>query len=114
MRHWSKQLFLVIIYAFVVAFYASVVFFTISLKNETLGTLQNLPEVWIQKIMGGRLVPMEMGLVDSLQNIRGTKSVYPRVWGYNFDEATGAIFTVMGTDTSLVGMDFLESPDLPC
>jgi ABC-type lipoprotein release transport system permease subunit len=109
MRHWSKQLFLVIIYAFVVAFYASVVFFTSSLKNETLGTLQNLPEVWIQKIMGGRLVPMEMGLVDSLQNIRGTKSVYPRVWGYNFDEATGAIFTVMGTDTSLVGMDFLET-----
>ena len=109
MRHWSKQLFLVVIYAFVVAFYASVVFFTSSLKNETLGTLQNLPELWIQKIMGGRLVPMEMSLIDSLQNIRGTKSVYPRVWGYNFDEATGAIFTVMGTDTSLVGMDFLET-----
>ena len=109
MRHWSKQVFLVIIYAFVVAFYASVVFFTSSLKHETADVLQNLPELWIQKIMGGRLVPMEMNLIDSLQNIRGTKSVYPRVWGYNFDEATGAIFTVMGTDTSLVGLDFLET-----
>lgn len=109
LRRWRKQMALVIIYALVVAFYASVVFFTTSLKYETRTVLQDVPELWVQKLAGGRLVPMPTGFLDSLKNIRGVKKVIPRIWGYNFDSPTGAVFTVIGSDSLLQGLDMVQS-----
>ncbi|MEM6299851.1 MAG: ABC transporter permease, partial [Bacteroidota bacterium] len=108
-RRWQKHVYLGLIYALVVGFYASVVFFTSALQTETQTLLQDLPEIWVQRLAGGRLVPLEAKTLDSLVDIRGVKQAYDRVWGYNFDEATGAVFTVWGTDTTLAGLDFLQT-----
>lgn len=108
-RRWQKQIILILVYALVVAFYSSIIFFTTSLRYETQAVLQNIPELWVQQIAGGRLVPMQNTFVDSLQNIRGIKKVVPRIWGYNFDSPTGAVFTVMGSDTLLDGLQMLKT-----
>lgn len=108
LRSWQKQVSLIVIYALVVGFYASVVFFTSSLKTETSQTLEDLPPLWVQQLKGGRLVPMSVSLQDSISKIRGIKKVFPRYWGYFFDDATGAVLTVMGSDFPNEEIGFLE------
>lgn len=108
-RRWRKQLSLLPVYTLVVAFYASIIFFTGALRYETQEVLQHVPELWIQKIAGGRLIPMPESFLDSLQNIRGVRRVVPRIWGYNFDSPTGAVFTVMSSDSLIRGLEMIET-----
>lgn len=108
-RRWQKQVFLVIIYSLVVAFYASIIFFTSSLKQETQLVLKHIPQLWIQQLAGGRLVPMSESFVDSLSNIRGVTRVIPRIWGYNYDAPTGAVFTIIGSDSLIKGLKMVNT-----
>ncbi|WP_026998556.1 ABC transporter permease [Eisenibacter elegans] len=87
------------VYTLVVGFYASVVFFVNALQQESDRALGHLPELWVQQLAGGRLVPMKQSWVDSLQGIRGVRQIQPRLWGYNYDSPTGAVFTLMAADT---------------
>lgn len=107
-RQWQKQAFFVLIYSLVVGFFASIIFFTDALRQETQMVLKDLPELWVQKLAGGRLVPMPQSFVDSLQNIRGIQKVEARIWGYNFDSPTGAVFTLIGSDKLLDGLELIE------
>jgi len=104
LRRWRKNTALVLIYTLVVAFFASVVFFTSSLKYETQAVLQDIPELWLQKITGGRLELVSESLIDSLSGIRGVKKIIPRIWGYYFDTPTGAVFTIIGSDLLIDGL----------
>ncbi len=99
LRRWKKNLALLIIYSAVVAFFASVLFFTSALREQSRLVLDPLPELWIQKLSGGRLAPVANALADSLRHIRGVRKVEPRVWGYYYDSPTGAVFTVIGSDS---------------
>ena len=108
-RRRTKSLMLIIIYALVIGFYASVVFFTASLKEETLTVLQDLPEIWVQKIKGGRLHPLTKDFVDSMQTYRGIQAVEGRIWGYVFDSPSGGVFTVWGTDSTFSDLQLIET-----
>ncbi len=83
-------------YVIIVAFYSSIVFFTTALRHETKQTLQHIPELWVQKLAGGRLTPFPQYITDSIQKWQGIKKIVPRYWGYQFDTPTGAVFTLMG------------------
>ncbi|MGF1532138.1 MAG: ABC transporter permease [Bernardetiaceae bacterium] len=107
-RHKWKHLFLGGIYTLVVAFYASVVFFTGALQHQTQDLLRDMPELWVQRLLGGRLVPISEDVQEEVSRIRGVKQSYARHWGYYYDDATGAVCTVWGTDTSLLGLDHLQ------
>ena len=98
-RRWKKNLALLFIYSTVVAFFASVLFFTSALREQSRLVIQPLPELWLQKLAGGRLVPIPLALADSLRPIRGVHKTEPRVWGYYYDSPTGAVFTVIGSDS---------------
>ncbi|GAB4402180.1 MAG: FtsX-like permease family protein [Microscillaceae bacterium] len=98
-QHWQKNLFFLSIYALVVAFFASVIFFTDALRLEAQASLKTLPELWVQKLAGGRLVPMPLAMADSMRSFRGIKQVIPRIWGYNYDAPTGAVITIIGSDS---------------
>ena len=104
LRRWKKNLALIIIYAGVVGFFSSVVLFTTALRYESQHTLSALPELWIQKLAGGRLQPMPLSLADSLQNIRGVSRIIPRNWGYYYDSPTGSVFTIVGSDSAISGL----------
>ncbi len=101
-----------LIYTIVVGFYASVIFFTSALQHETAQVLHHAPELWVQKIAGGRLVPSPTHWGDSLKKWRGVKQVIPRIWGYYFDSPTGAVCTLMGSDSLTAGLSMLKTtPD---
>ena len=99
-RRWKKQVLLIVIYALIVAFFASVVFLTTSLRKMSDKTLSGIPELWIQNVAGGRLVPMDVSVIDSLKKIPGVQKVIPRVWGYYYDSPTASVFTVLASDSS--------------
>ena len=98
-RHWPRQLALWVLYALVVAFYASVVFFTEALRRETEAVLPAAPDLWVQQLTGGRLVLIPAAWADSIRTYRVTDQVRGRVWGYNYDSPTGGVFTVLGADS---------------
>jgi ABC-type lipoprotein release transport system permease subunit len=110
-RRWKKHSALVFIYAILVAFYASIILLTSSLQQESKTVLADIPELWVQQIVGGRLQPVSISLVDSLQNIRGVEKIYPRVWGYLPESATGAVLTVMGISTEIDEIPFIHLLD---
>ena len=110
-RKKGKNLSLLLIYACVVAFFASIVFLTTALKYESQNVISDLPELWIQKITGGRLIPVEKALADSISAIRGVSRVIPRIWGYYYDSPTGAVFSVVGSDSSITGLYRLKSSE---
>jgi ABC-type lipoprotein release transport system permease subunit len=108
-RRFGKYLALVLVYMLVTAFFASVIFFTASLRKETQTVMQSVPDLWIQRLAGGRLVPLDTTFAASLQSIRGLEKIIPRVWGYYFDTPTGAVFTVVGSDTLTDGLQLLRT-----
>ncbi|TAE07779.1 MAG: ABC transporter permease, partial [Bacteroidetes bacterium] len=107
-RRWHKQLALVLIYGLVVSFYASIIFFTSALQEETTQVLRHVPQLWVQRIAGGRLTPAPVQWQDSLTRWRGVKQVIPRLWGYYFDSPTGAVCTLMGSDSLLSGLSMVQ------
>jgi ABC-type lipoprotein release transport system permease subunit len=109
LRQWKKNLALIIIYSAVVGFFASIVLFTSALRYESQNTLRSLPELWVQKLAGGRLQPMSLNIIDSLRNIRGIQQIIPRYWGYYYDSPTGAVFTIIGSDSSVSGLYDLQT-----
>jgi ABC-type lipoprotein release transport system permease subunit len=96
-------------YAIVVGFYASVIFFTSAMREETTQVLRHVPQLWVQRIAGGRLTPAPAIWQDSLVKWRGVKQVVPRIWGYYFDSPTGAVCTLMGSDSLLAGLSMLQT-----
>jgi hypothetical protein len=110
-RRWHKQLTLVLIYGLVVGFYASIIFFTSALQEETTQVLRHVPQLWVQRIAGGRLTPAPMQWQDSLAKWRGVKQVIPRLWGYYFDSPTGAVCTLMGSDSLLAGLSMVQTTE---
>lgn len=99
-RRRARHLAVTGVYALVVAFFASVVFFTTSLREETRQMTRELPELWVQQLQGGRLVPFADSLVQHTEKLRGVRHIYKRYWGYFFDDATGAVLTVLALDSA--------------
>ncbi len=99
-RRWKKELSLTIIYTLVVSFFASIIFLTTALKKMSDEILTGIPELWIQNVSGGRLLPLDVSILDSLKNLRGVQRVIPRVWGYYYDSPSDAVFTILASDSS--------------
>lgn len=110
-RRRKKYIALILIYSIVVAFFSSVMFFTSSLKQETEVVLEEIPELWVQKITGGRLVPMKNQFVNDISNIRGIRQIVPRIWGYSYDTPTGAVLTITGSDSTFQGLELVKTLD---
>ena len=109
LRRRRKQIALVVVYTLVVAFFASVIFFTGALRQEAVYILSDLPELWVQQLAGGRLVPVAQSKIDSIASIRGVKRVISRLWGYYYDSPSGAVFTIIGSDSMPEGLKLLDA-----
>ena len=101
LRRRSKNLSIVIIYILLVFSVSSVLFITGSLTKELLNTVDELPDITIQKIQGGRQVYITEHYIKKIQRIRGVHTVEPRVWGYIYFKEAGANFTLFGMDPAL-------------
>ncbi len=62
-----------------------------------------MPDITVQKLVGGRIERVPIGLVDQISQIDQVERVLPRVWGFlpiTISENQSAAYTLMGIDLS--------------
>jgi ABC-type lipoprotein release transport system permease subunit len=95
MRRQGKNVSLFLVYTLVVFMLASAMFFTQAMKREASLILKDAPEMVVQRLLGGRhdLIPLDY--LGKIRNVRGVISAGARLWGYYYDPASGANYTLM-------------------
>jgi PAS domain-containing protein len=95
LRRPGKNAGLLLVYALIVFLLASVMLFTESLRQEARLLLADAPEIVLQRLEAGRHALMPADYLESIGRIRGVSRIYGRLWGYHFDPAVGANYTLM-------------------
>ena len=98
-RRWAKNVSVLVVFTWVIFLVASFQLLTQALTETAGSVLKSTPEITVQKMSAGRQVEIPLATASELAGIFGIQEVVPRVWGYYFDEVTGANFTVMGMDS---------------
>ena len=99
LRRKTKNLSLLLLYTLIVFAVASLLFFLSALKHEAALILKDAPDMVVQRMVAGRQDLVPIGYGEKIRSLRGVRSVRPRLWGYYYDAATGANYTVMASDT---------------
>lgn len=100
LRRWGKNLALVVVYTLIVFILASIFFLTHSIKREASIVLQESPEIVVQRVIAGRHDLVPESYMEAIRRIPGVRLVKERLWGYYFEPATGANYTMVVTDGS--------------
>ncbi len=100
-RRRYKNLALFFIFSLLIFLVMSIFLIAGSIKNELLTTLKALPDIYVQRTVGGRLMPMKIDRVDPIEEMAGIEWVMPRVWGFYYFPAAGVNFSVIGVDFDL-------------
>lgn len=94
-RHKGKNLGLLLVYSLMVFLLASVMLFTQSLRREAEVLLQGAPEISLQRLVAGRHELMPAAYLEAVAGIRGVTAPMGRLWGYYYDPAVRANYTLM-------------------
>ncbi len=95
-RRRAKNLSVLVVFSWVIFLVASFQLVTQALTETAASVLRSTPEITVQKMSAGRQVEIPLDVSRKLAGIFGIQEVVPRVWGYYFDEVSGANYTVMG------------------
>jgi ABC-type lipoprotein release transport system permease subunit len=95
LRRKGKNISLLLVYILVVFVLASALFFTQAIKREASLLLQGAPELVIQRLLQGRYDPIPVSYLKEIRKIPGVLAVHWRLWGYYYDPAVGANYTLM-------------------
>ncbi|ACH40580.1 ABC transporter, membrane protein [Citrifermentans bemidjiense Bem] len=95
LRRKGKNSALLVVYILVVFVAASVLFFTHALQYEASLLLEDAPDIVVQNTLTGRQHPVPVKWRRSIGEIRGVASVAPRLWGYQYDKAFAANYTLL-------------------
>jgi ABC-type lipoprotein release transport system permease subunit len=95
LRRKTRNLGLLLAYTLLVFLFSSVLLFSQGLRREAALLLQDAPEVIVQKLVAGRHDLLPGNWLEPLQRIRGVGSVRGRLWGYYYDPAVKANYTLM-------------------
>ena len=102
LRRRSKNILILIIFVLLVFAVSSVLFITGSLTKEMMITSNDLPDITVQRILGGRQVNMLSSYIPEIEKIPGVEAVETRVWGYFYLASLQANFTIYGMDLNLL------------
>lgn len=94
-RRKGKNAALILAFALVVFLTASVMFTVRALRSEAGAVLAGAPELTVQRMLAGRHELIPETYAATIKAIRGVARVTPRLWGYYFNRAAGATYTVM-------------------
>ena len=90
-----RNLSLLMVYALVIFLVSSVIFFAHALRKEAETILEGSPQMIVQRTVGGRHSLIPISYVEKIDQIRGTSSVKPRLWGYYYHPASRSNYTIM-------------------
>jgi ABC-type lipoprotein release transport system permease subunit len=98
LRRKRKHFALLVIYTLIIFLLASVMLFTHGLKGEIAHALEVSPEIVLQRIEAGRhgLIPADY--LQRLGRLRGVSEKKGRLWGYYYDPALQANYTIIASD----------------
>ncbi|MCP3869634.1 MAG: FtsX-like permease family protein [Gammaproteobacteria bacterium] len=108
LRRKYKSIAILVAYTITVAMLASVLFLTHSLRTETTFVLQGVPDLIVQRMLGGRHELIPLNYAETIKTIRGVAGITPRYWGYYYDPLTEANYTLLGTGSGVATLDLLE------
>lgn len=95
LRRKGKNLGLLLVYSLIVFMLASVMLFTHALKREMGQVLQASPEIILQRIEAGRHALIPADYLQKIGRLRGVTARKGRLWGYFYDPAVRANYTLM-------------------
>jgi len=101
-RRRTKNSLILVMYVLLIFVVSSVLFITGSLTVELFSTAEELPDITVQKMIGGRQVTIQEYYFKAISEIPGVEDVEPRVWGYFYLEELQANFTIYGMDLTLL------------
>jgi ABC-type lipoprotein release transport system permease subunit len=91
--------------AFAVALVAAVLFLTSALRGEADRARLAIPDVLVQRLVGGRPATITVAEASKLADIPSVRAVRPRVWGYVFMPDLQGNVTVVGVPKSVPSLD---------
>jgi ABC-type lipoprotein release transport system permease subunit len=95
LRRKTRNLGLLLVYTLLVFLFSSVLLLSQGLRREAALLLQDAPEVIVQKLVAGRHDLLPAAWLEPLRRIRGVSRVEGRLWGYYYDPAVKANYTLM-------------------
>ncbi len=97
-RRPGKNAGLVVVYTLIVFLLASVMLFSHALRREAALLLADSPQLIVQRVVAGRhdFIPAEY--LERIGELRGVASRRGRLWGYFYDPAVRANYTLMATE----------------
>jgi len=102
LRRRSKNILILIIFILLVFAVSAILFITGSLTKEMMITSNDLPDITVQRILGGRQVNIPASFIPEIEKIPGVEAVETRVWGYFYLASLQANFTIYGMDLTLL------------
>jgi len=102
LRRRSKNTLILVIFILLVFAVSAILFITGSLTREMMVTSNDLPDITVQRILGGRQVNVLSSYIPEIEKIPGVEAVETRVWGYFYLASQQANFTVYGMDLNLL------------
>jgi len=100
-RHLWQRLLVYTIFTTLVFLLISIFSISGALQAEQLLTLDDLPELTVQKMRAGRQVDIPIDRSYEIETIPGVAQAYPRVWGYYSPGSSTANLTLVGVDFAL-------------
>ncbi|MEW8224095.1 MAG: FtsX-like permease family protein [Candidatus Thiodiazotropha taylori] len=98
MRHKGKSLGLLSVYTMTIFILASVMLFSHAMRSEAGALLADSPEIVVQRIQAGRSVMVPADYLQRIGKLRGVTEMRGRLWGYYYDPAVKANYTVMASE----------------
>jgi len=95
LRRKGKNIGLLLVYISIIFMLASVMLFSHSLRKEAGIVLQKSPEIILQRMVAGRHALMPADYLEKIGKMRGVVKKEGRLWGYFYDPAVKANYTMM-------------------
>ncbi len=102
LRRWTKNSLILSIFILLVFAVSSILFITGSLTREMMITNEELPDITVQRIKGGRQTNIQKSCIPQIEEIPGVEAVETRIWGYFYLKSLQANFTIYGMDLDLL------------
>jgi ABC-type lipoprotein release transport system permease subunit len=97
LRRKGKHIALLTTYTLIIFLLASVMLFSHALKGEIAQTLVASPEIVLQRIVAGRHALIPADYLQRLGRLRGVSEMKGRLWGYYYDPALKANYTLIAS-----------------
>ncbi len=94
-RRRGRNLGLFLAYTLLVFLLASVVLYGDALRREARLLLADAPELVVQRLTAGRHDLLPQDWLEKVRSLRGVQSVEGRLWGYHYDPAAQANYTLL-------------------